>query len=249
MAAEYATLARGEWNTEQIEKYLTLVRRIAGRMALALPSHVDEDDLIGYGVFGLLDAMERFDSGRGVKFETYATVRIRGAIIDGLRAMDWVPHSARQRVKLVQEGFSALENRLGRAVQPEEVAEHLAIEMKELEKILRQAQMLMLTSLDEIVTSEDGEITGSGIGRIPDQHSAEDFARVEIEERNQLLAGAIEKLPEKEQLILSLYYQEELTLKEIAAVMNLSESRISQLHSQALMRLRGKLGQQKVNLF
>ncbi|MDR3288282.1 MAG: FliA/WhiG family RNA polymerase sigma factor [Peptococcaceae bacterium] len=247
MSNDQATV-KGDWSAEQIEQYLPMVRRIAGRLALALPSHVDEDDLIGYGVFGLLDAIERFDMSRGVKFETYATLRIRGAIIDGLRAMDWVPHSARQRVKMVQDGFTELENKLGRAAEPEEVAAFLALDLKEIEKILFQSQMLMLTSLDELVTGDDGEMTGSAIGRISDQRSAEDFGRVEIEERNSILAVTIEKLPQKEQLILSLYYKEELTLKEIAAVMNLSESRISQLHSQAIMHLRGKLGQQKFSL-
>jgi RNA polymerase sigma factor for flagellar operon FliA len=112
MQNPYETANRGPWKAEQIEKYLPLVKRIAGRLAISLPQHVDEDDLIGYGVFGLLDVLERFDVSRGVKFETYATIRIRGAMIDGLRAMDWVPHSARQKVKHIQEAFFEVEAQL-----------------------------------------------------------------------------------------------------------------------------------------
>lgn len=245
----YETAPRGPWKQEYVEKYLPLVKRIAGRLAISLPSHVDEDDIIGYGVFGLLDALERFEAARGWKFETYASIRIRGAMIDGLRTMDWVPHSARQKVKRVQEGFAELEYKLGRAVTAEEVAELLKVEVREIEAVMAQAQILTLTSFDETAVDIDGDNSGTPLNLLVDPSAQEAYQDVEKDEQKQILAIAVEKLPEKEKLVIALYYQEELTLKEIAAVMKLSESRISQLHSQAILRLRGRLGRQKKNLF
>lgn len=245
----YESAARPRLNPEHIEHYLPLVKRIAGRLAISLPPHVDENDLAGYGVFGLLDALERFDPARGVKFETYASLRIRGAIIDGLRAMDWVPHSARQKVRRVQDAFSALENTLGRAASIEEAAAYLNMERQEVEGVLLQGQMLTLTSFDELASGEEREQVGSPLNMLIDPEAQEAFKEVEKEEQSRILAEAVDKLPEKEKLVVGLYYQEELTLKEIAAVMKLSESRISQLHSQAILRLRGRLSRQKKNLF
>jgi len=245
----YESAAKISWTTEQIERYLPLVRRLAGRLAMSLPSHIDEDDLISYGVFGLLEATERFDSARGAKFETYASFRIRGAMIDGLRAMDWVPHSARQKVKEVQEAFLVLENQLGQAVSYEEVADFLKIKRKDVENVLAQGQMLMITSLDEANAGENGEQTGTPLDFLMDQEAQDAFKRIEKEEQCGILSKALDKLPEKEKLVLSLYYQEELTLKEIALILKLSESRISQLHSQAILRLRGRLSRQKKDLF
>jgi len=237
----YENAARGLWSQEQIEHYLPLVKRIAGRLALSLPPHVDEDDIIGYGVFGLLDALDRFESNRGLKFETYATIRIRGAMIDGLRTMDWVPHSARQKVKRVQDMFTELEYRLGRAATAEEVANSLSVNVQEIEGVLAQAQTLSLISFDEMNTDREGESAGSPLNILTDPDAQEAYQAIEKEEQKEMLVQAIEKLPEKEKLVVALYYQEELTLKEIAAVLKLSESRISQLHSQAIARLRGKL--------
>lgn len=248
MPQAYEAAARGSWKQEHIEQYLPLVKRIAGRLAMSLPPHVDEDDIIGYGVFGLLDALERFEVARGWKFETYASIRIRGAMIDGLRTMDWVPHSARQKVKRVQDAFSELEYRLGRAATAEEVAELLNVEVKEVETVLAQAQMLTLTSFDETPVDGTGDSSGTPLNLLVDQGATEAYKDVEKEELKQILASAVEKLPEKEKLVVALYYQEELTLKEIAAVLKLSESRISQLHSQAILRLKGRLSRQK-NLF
>ena len=245
----YEAAARGPWKQEQIEQYLPLVKRIAGRLAMSLPPHVDEDDIIGYGVFGLLDALERFEAARGFKFETYASIRIRGAMIDGLRTMDWVPHSARQKVKRVQDGFAELEYRLGRAATVEEVAELLKVEVREIEGVLAQAQILTLTSIDETSVDNAGDSSGTPLNLLIDTEAQEAFQAVEKEEQKQILAVAVEKLPDKEKLVVALYYQEELTLKEIAAVLKLSESRISQLHSQAVLRLRGRLSRQKKNLF
>lgn len=244
----YEAASRAPWKQEQIEQYLPLVKRIAGRLAMSLPPHVDEDDIIGYGVFGLLDSLERFEVSRGLKFETYASIRIRGSMIDGLRTMDWVPHSARQKVKRVQDGFIELEGKLGRAATTEEVADLLKVNLKDIEGVLVQAHMLTLTSFDETILDEDGDSSGKPINLLTDQVAQEAYTEVEKEEQRQVLATAIEKLPPKEKLVVALYYQEELTLKEIAAVLKLTESRISQLHSQAILRLRGRLGRQKKNL-
>ncbi len=248
MSNPYEAANRGSWRVEQIEKYLPLVKRISGRLLISLPQHVDEDDLIGYGVFGLLDALERFDPVRGVKFETYATLRIRGAIIDGLRTMDWVPHSARQKIKRIQDAFAEVEARHGRPASNEEVAVLLEMEPRDLEAALHQGQMLTLTSLDEVAVGEEGEAYTPRT-QLMDPIAQEAFQEVELDEQKKILADAIEKLPEKEKLVVALYYQEDLTLKEIAAIMKLSESRISQLHSQAILRLRGRLSRQKKNLF
>ncbi|KTE91973.1 RNA polymerase subunit sigma [Desulfitobacterium hafniense] len=248
MSNPYEAANRGSWRVEQIEKYLPLVKRISGRLLISLPQHVDEDDLIGYGVFGLLDALERFDPVRGVKFETYATLRIRGAIIDGLRTMDWVPHSARQKIKRIQDAFAEVEARHGRPASNEEVAVLLQMEPRDLEAALHQGQMLTLTSLDEVAVGEEGEAYTPRT-QLMDPIAQEAFQEVELDEQKKILADAIEKLPEKEKLVVALYYQEDLTLKEIAVIMKLSESRISQLHSQAILRLRGRLSRQKKNLF
>ena len=245
----YEVAARGSWKQEHIEKYLPLVKRLAGRLAMSLPPHVDEDDIIGYGVFGLLDALERFEAARGFKFETYASIRIRGAMIDGLRTMDWVPHSARQKVKRVQDGFSELEYRLGRAATLEEVAELLKVEVREIVAVLAQAQMLTLTSFDETTVDGEGDSSGTPLNLLIDQVAQAAFQDIEKEDQKKILAGAVEKLPDKEKLVVALYYQEELTLKEIAAILKLSESRISQLHSQAILRLRGRLSRQKKNIY
>ena len=236
------------WTEENIERYLPLVKRIAGRIAISLPPHIDEEDLLGYGVFGLLDALKRFDPSRGVKFETYANLRIRGAMIDGLRSMDWVPHSARQKVKQVYQHITQLESNLGRTPIMEEIAQHLNISVEELNTVLLQEQYMTLVSLEDVNAADNVENNISPLDLIIDPNSQELFNQIEKEEQKQILMEAIEKLSEKEKMVIALYYREELTLKEIAAVMRLSESRISQIHSQAILRLRGYLGRQKKNI-
>lgn len=245
---QYNNSKQNVWTEEHLEKYLPLVKRISGRLAMSLPAHVDEEDLIGYGVFGLLDALQRFEPSRGVKFETYATLRIRGSIIDGLRSMDWVPHSARQKVKRVHHGFAHLESVFGRYPTNEEVAQLLEISVEELNSTLLQGQYMTLVPLEDVTTNDSSDSNTSPIDLLVDQKSQESFQQIEKEEQKQILTEAIEKLSEKEKMVVALYYREELTLKEIAAVMNLSESRISQIHSQAILRLRGYLSRQKKNI-
>ncbi len=246
---KYATANQNVWTEEHLEKYLPLVKRISGRLAISLPSHIDEDDLIGYGVFGLLDALQKYEPSRGVKFETYASLRIRGSMIDGLRAMDWVPHSARQKVKRVYQGFAQLESDLGRTPELNEVAEYLEVSQEDLTTTLLQGQHMTLISLEDISSIDGVESNASPVDKIVDHSSQEAYKQIEKEEQKKILSVAIGKLSEKEKLVVALYYREELTLKEIAAVMDLSESRISQIHSQAILRLRGYLSRQKKNLF
>lgn len=236
------------WTEEHLEKYLPLVKRISGRLAMSLPPHIEEEDLIGYGVFGLFDALQRFEPSRGVKFETYASLRIRGSMIDGLRAMDWVPHSARQKVKKVYQGYAGLESKLGRNPTAEEAAEHLGLSVEELNTTLLQGQYMTLVSLEDLAGSDSTEANVTPLDILPDQKAQESFQEIEKEEQKQILAEAIAKLSEKEKMVVALYYREEMTLKEIAAIMKLSESRISQIHSQAILRLRGYLSRQKRNL-
>ena len=236
------------WTEEHVQKFLPLVKKISGKLAMSLPSHIDDEDLIAYGVFGLLDALQKFEPSRGVKFETYASLRIRGSIIDGLRSMDWVPHSERQKVKKVNQVYVELENSLGRSPEMEEVAEKLGISLEELNSILLQSQFMTLVSLDEALATDSKDNNISALDMIIDHKSEESFEQIEKEEQKKILIEAIEKLSEKEKMVIALYYREDLTLKEIAAIMKLSESRISQIHSQAILRLRGYLSRQKKNI-
>jgi RNA polymerase sigma factor for flagellar operon FliA len=225
---------------EQLLKlYLPLVKLIVGRLAIGLPSHVDRDDLASAGALGLLDAVDRFDHTRGIKFETYASARVRGSILDFLRSQDWVPVSVRQKAKRIESVLASLEQQYNRPPDDQEVADALQISLAEYHTALKDLNGYSLTSLDEItgeawIVDEDREVS-------PSDHA-------ESEETKRLLAGAIDRLPEKERLVVALYYYEGLTLKEIGLSMGLTEGRISQLHTKAILRLRGALSRKK-NLF
>jgi RNA polymerase sigma factor for flagellar operon FliA len=226
---------------EDVVKHLPLVKHIAARLALGLPAHVDVDDLYAYGIFGLLDALAKFDPARGVKFETYAYTRIKGAIVDGLRAMDWAPASLRQRARQVEEAFWRVESRLGRPAEDEEVAAELGIPPAEFGRLLQDLERAAVLSLDEVWTGEgeDGEFTLRDV--VADPAAADPLDSAVLQDRRRILAEAIERLPEKERLVVSLFYYDGLAPKEIAAIMRLSVSRISQLHSKAVLRLKGQL--------
>jgi RNA polymerase sigma factor for flagellar operon FliA len=226
---------------EDVVKYLPLVKHIAARLALGLPSHVDVDDLYSYGIFGLLDALAKFDPARGVKFETYAYTRIKGAIVDGLRAMDWAPASLRQRARQVEEAYWRVESRIGRPASDEEVAAELGVPVAEFEHILQDLERAAVLSLDEVWSGEgeDGEFTLRDV--VSDPAAPDPLENAELQDRKRRLAEAIERLPEKERMVVSLFYYDGLAPKEIAAIMRLSVSRISQLHSKAVLRLRGAL--------
>lgn len=221
-----------------IEHYLPLVRLVAGRLAIGLPSHVDRDDLLSSGFFGLLDAIERYDPTRRNKFETYAGVRIRGAMLDYLRAKDWMPVTMRQRIRKYSDVSAQLASELGREATDEEIRERMGIGEKEYRVMLRELGAATLIPLDDY-------LAGGG------EKAAEDGgpgAQLEATEIKETLAAAIDRLPEKERIVVSLYYYDELTLKEISKILHLTEARISQLHSKAVFRLRGSLARMKANL-
>lgn len=220
-----------------VEIYLSMVTTIAGRIAIGLPAYVDRDDLISSGFFGLLDAIERYDPVRGNKFETYAGVRIRGAILDYLRSKDWLPVSLRQKIRRYEQTVGALESEMGRSATDQEVADKLGISTNELSGLLNQLNISTLIPLEEYIRSESAQSNFTS----PSDH-------IEMKEVQELLTRAIEKLPEKEKLVVSLYYYEELTLKEISLILKLSEARISQLHTKAVFRLRGFLSRVKSSL-
>lgn len=229
-----------------IEIHVSLVRYIAGRLAIGLPANVEVDDLIGYGVFGLIDAVDRFDHRRGIKFETYAVARIKGAIWDGLRSMDWVPHSLRQRARLLEETFYRLENQLGRPATDEEVAAAMNMSVESVRRALMELNYAVILSLEEFLIGDGNDGDDLQLkDRIADSSAPDPLAVLRWEEKREVLGRAIDSLPEKEKLVVALYYYEGLTLKEISETLSLSPSRISQLHSKAILRLRGKLSRSK----
>lgn len=230
--------------------YAPLVKHVANRVAIGLPSSLDVDDLISYGFFGLADALERFDPGREVKFETYASRRIRGSMIDGLRALDWVPRSVRQKAKEIEGAISELEGEYGRQPEDHEIAGRLGISLKEYHARLRDVKSVALVSLDDIWSSGEGDDDGNlSLGQMVQDNNVIDPASVAADaELKRILADAIDRLPERERLIISLYYYEELTLKEIGEVLSVSESRVSQLHTRAMLRLRAALSRHKESL-
>ncbi|MCL2189914.1 MAG: FliA/WhiG family RNA polymerase sigma factor [Defluviitaleaceae bacterium] len=222
-----------------------LVKFVAGRMHMHIGQHVEYDDLIGYGVFGLIDAIEKFDYGKDVKFETYASFRIRGAIIDHIRRLDWVPRTLRQKNKQMETVYAQLEEENGREPTDEELAERLGIDVAATRDLMKKSSVLSLVSLDDFL-DQNYETTFNGLASNK-QDSPEEMA--EKQERQQMLAAAIEKLNEKEKQVITLYYYEDLTLKEISSIMGVSESRISQIHTKAIGKLQGKLGKFKSLLF
>lgn len=224
-----------------ITRYAALVKYVAGRLAINLPKSVDEGDLVGYGSLGLIDAIERFDPGRGVKFETYAIARIRGAMIDGLRSMDWVPVSVRHRNRVLENATRDLENKLGRSVSDEEIALELGISKEEYNNRIKDMATSSILSLEDVWgNSDEGDASPRRV-EIKDDKAPDPLDEAEWVSRREALAAAIDRLPDREKLVVSLYYYEGLTVKEIAFVLKVSPSRISQLHTKAVVRLRGHL--------
>ena len=219
------------------ENYLPLVKIVASRLSISLPNYVDRDDFISTGFLGLLQAIERFDPERGVKFETYATVRIRDSILDALRVQDWIPTSIRQKAKQYQTSLQKLEDRLGRSATDKEIAEELSLPEDEFYQMLSDIQVATVMPLEEFFQSENSAGNGTAF-----------VSEFEKSETKEVLAQSIDALPEKERLVMSLYYYEGLTLREISIIMNLSEARISQLHTKGIFRLRSSLSELKENL-
>jgi len=226
---------------ELILNFSPLVKYVAGRLASSLPQTVDTADLISYGIFGLIDAIEKYDLSRAIKFETYAIARIKGAIIDELRAMDWVPRSVRSRAREIETAYIELENQLKRVPSDQEVAERMGITLKEFQDILAKLSYTSVVSFEELWVGGDREDGQSAIGTIRDDTADDPVAVFESAEIKDILAQAIERLPEREKTVIALYYYEGLTLKEIGQVLGVTESRVSQLHTKAVLRLRAKL--------
>jgi len=225
--------------------YAPLVKFVAGRMHMHVGAHVDFDDLSGYGIFGLIDAIDKYDYGKGVKFETYASLRIKGAIIDHIRRLDWVPRTLRQKNKQMEAVYSQLEEEKGREPTDEELAQRLEMDVVATRDLMKKSAVLSLVSLDDFL-DQNYETTFNGLVSNK-QDSPEEQA--ERQERQEMLATAIDKLTEKEKQVITFYYYEDLTLKEISSIMMVSESRISQIHTKAIGKLQGKLGKFKSLLF
>lgn len=224
-----------------IKQYAPLVKYVAGKVAVGMPANVEFDDLVGYGVFGLFDAIEKYDPDKHVKFKTYAVTRIRGAIFDELRSIDWVPRSVRQKTREIEDVVRRLESSLGRAATDEEISGQLGITTKEFEKIMMKISATSILSLNDVwYTGEDNDKV-SIADSIESPQSLNPDIIVEKDEIRRVIVQSIQDLPEKEKKVLVLYYYEDLTLKEIGKVLEVTESRVSQLHTRAIIRLRAKL--------
>lgn len=231
-----------EAKKQLIEKHLPIVDYVSGRLAVGLPKNVSKDDLASNGVMGLIDAVEKFDYKRGLQFETYASWRVRGAILDGLRQGDWVPRSVREKAKKIEEGYQHLEQQYLRSVTDSEMSSYLNISEKEFQSMLQEVAVMTLCSLEDPIREEESETRLTLL--VDEKAKNPDYKVREFYLRDSLAKG-IEKLTEKERTVVSLLYYEDLSLSEIAEVMSLSPSRISQLHSKAILRLRGSLEKQR----
>jgi RNA polymerase sigma factor FliA len=238
---EYKTTGDLDLRERLIMQYAPLVRYVAGRVGVGLPSNVEQGDLVSYGVFGLIDAIEKFDPERAIKFETYAINRIRGAIIDELRSIDWIPRSVRTKARDVERAISLLETRLQRTPTEQEIAAELGLSVNELRQVFSQVSFVHVAALDEVLGgSERGDRATLGES-LPDERTEEPGDAFNDEEMKLLLARAIHTLPEREQIVVTLYYYEGLTLAEIGLVLSVTESRICQLHTKAMMQMRSRL--------
>ncbi len=237
----YSKDKTSELREKIIIEYASLVKIVAGKLGIYLGYNVEYDDLVGYGTFGLIDAIDKYDFDKGVKFETYASLRIRGAILDQVRRMDWLPRTVRQKQKKMDAAYQKLETESGKFATDEELAAELEISVEELGQWQAQTKAAGVVSLDEYLEqgSENGIVAGT---------ESEDFTQPEkqMEQKamKELLVQSLESLTEKEKKVILLYYYEELTLKEISEVLEVSESRISQLHTKAIQKLRLRLGNQ-----
>ena len=222
--------------------YSPLVKYVSGRMASGLPAHVDEADLISYGLVGLISAISRFEPEREIKFETYAITRIKGAIIDELRSLDWVPRSVRARARAIEKANAKLEHKLQRAPSDEEMALELDMTVQEFQDALLQISNSTVAALDELWTVSDASGDQvSLLDTLQDPDAPDPAAVMDQTDLKDRVADAIARLPEREKLVIALYYYENLTLREIGEVLGVTESRISQLHTKAVLRLRGRL--------
>jgi RNA polymerase sigma factor for flagellar operon FliA len=222
--------------------YAPLVKYVAGRLGSGLPAHVEDDDLVSYGLLGLIGAIERFDPDRDIKFETYAIARIKGAIIDELRSMDWVPRSVRARARDIERAIADLERKLMRAPNDDEIASKLGVSEEEFQDSLLEISRSSIAALDELWVGPSGTgDTLSLIDTIEDPQAPQPQQAIAQTELREALSESIARLPEREKLVVTLYYYEELTLREIGEVLGVTESRVSQLHTKAILRLKARL--------
>lgn len=226
---------------ELIIEYLPLVKFIANRIAGRLPNHIEVDDLINSGIIGLIDALKKFDASLKIKFKTYAEFRIKGAILDELRALDWVPRSTRQKASRLEKAYFELEQQLGRSATDAEMMEYLSIDVEEFDALLCEARGVALISLDELRTDGDEAYERNLLEFLADPEALSPAQTLNLDQIYRIVAETIDLLPEKERLVISLYYYEELTMKEIGEIMDITESRVSQIHTKAILRLRGRL--------
>ena len=241
--AAYTEVAKSslEQRNEKILEYLPLVKFIAGRIASRLPSHIEVADLINSGIIGLIDALEKFDASRKIKFKTYAEFRIKGAILDELRALDWVPRSTRQKASRLEKAYAELEQNLGRAASDAEMMEFLGITLEEFDVLVCEARGVALISLDELQGDNDENFERNLLEYLSDPEGMTPAQIMNLDQIYRIVAETIDQLPEKERLVISLYYYEELTMKEIGEILQITESRVSQIHTKAILRLRGRL--------
>lgn len=238
--SHHATLSLDERN-RMVEEYLPLAKYVAGRIAGRLPSHVEFDDLLNAGVIGLIDAIDKFDPTRKIQFKTYAEFRIKGAILDELRALDWVPRSTRQKASRIERAFSELEQQLGHAASDHEVVEYLGVSFDVYHQLLMEARGISLVSLDELHGEGEEGSDRNLLEFLSDPEAVDPAEAMNLDQVYRIVADSIDLLPEKERLVVSLYYHDELTMKEIGEVLEITESRVSQIHTKAILRLRGKL--------
>src|SRR4051812_33533120 len=236
----YVADRSAELRDRLILHYAPLVKYVAGRVGSGLPSHVEQADLVSYGTFGLIDAITRYEPTREVKFESYAMARIRGAIIDELRSTDWIPRSVRMKARQFERTVAALESRLQRSPTEEEVATEMGMDVEEVRKFLGQLSLVNVVALDELLSDDEGGAPRL-VDTLQDTSALDPQAMAEHSEARQLLARAVEQLPEREKVVVSLYYFEGLTLADIGRVLGVTESRICQLHTKAVLHLRTKL--------
>ena len=237
-----------ERREELIIRYSPLVKYVASRLASRLPSHITPDDVVGAGVIGLMDAIEKFDNTKKIKFKTYAEFRIRGAILDELRAMDWVPRSIRKKATQLEKVCRKLERQLGRPPEDEEIAEAMGLDISEFFKLLDQTRNVQFLDIDVIRRRMPEGNEDDLFDLIADDGEHDPFEMLNLSEVKELLVEAIKRLPDKEKLVISLYYYEQLTMREIGEIMGYTESRISQMHTMAMMRLRADIGSIKDEL-
>ncbi|MCU1588327.1 MAG: polymerase, sigma 28 subunit, SigD/FliA/WhiG [Frankiales bacterium] len=243
---DYKSTKEERYRERLILHYSPLVKYVAGRVGVGLPPNIEQADLVSYGIFGLIDAIEKFDLERAIKFETYAISRIKGAIIDELRSIDWIPRSVRYKAREVEKAYAALEAKLHRSPTEAEVAGELGIKLEDLHAIFSQVSFVNVVALDELLSAggEKGDKL-SLVDTLEDTKAEDPVAAFETEETKYLLAKAINTLPEREKIVVTLYYYEGLTLAEIGQVLGVTESRICQMHTKAVLQLRGKLADQK----